>query len=429
MDLNLVAQDLFDELKSRYSHLTLGDDQAQTTTDPQLARFFKFDWNNNPVSIAIDEDNLRLVYNRDLADSLEEQDQQNWYQFARAMREFAITHNLGFKPQDIEKLDLKQGDFEFLSQVNTVQENRMHGTTRTTYRPLDKTKMIILNSPNNPSGTVCNNLEELAKIAKKYKIGVRRFNINWVGAYTLYIKETLRFLSVFGQTIVGPIVTSLLFLLVISLAIGETRPNVLGVEYILFLAPGLIAMQVIQQAFSHSSSSLLMGKVMGNIVDMIGAPLSASEVTFALIFASITRSLMISIISIITFSIFIDIAIKNYFIFFTYLFVSSFIMGAAGFIAGLWADKFDHMATVTNFVIVPLSFLSGTFYSLEKLPNFLVTLSYYNPFFHMIDGFRYSFINNMDGSIKFGLNYLFLVSIVLWIIAYTLYKKGYKIKS
>ncbi len=269
----------------------------------------------------------------------------------------------------------------------------------------------------------------MVELHKKYKIGVRRFNINWVGTYTLYIKETLRFLSVFGQTIVGPIVTSLLFLLVISLAIGETRPNVLGVEYILFLAPGLIAMQVIQQAFSHSSSSLLMGKVMGNIVDMIGAPLSASEVTFALIFASITRSLMISIISIITFSIFIDIAIKNYFIFFTYLFVSSFIMGAAGFIAGLWADKFDHMATVTNFIIVPLSFLSGTFYSIEKLPNFLVTLSYYNPFFHMIDGFRYSFINNMDGSIKFGLNYLFLVSIVLWIIAYTLYKKGYKIKS
>ena len=146
MDLNLVAQDLFDELKSRYAHLTLGDDQAQTTIDPQLARFFKFDWNNNPVSIAIDEENLRLVYNRDLADSLEEQDQQNWYQFARAMREFAITHNLGFKPQDIEKLDLKQGDFEFLSQVNTVQESNMHGTTRTSYRPLDKTKMIIRHS-------------------------------------------------------------------------------------------------------------------------------------------------------------------------------------------------------------------------------------------------------------------------------------------
>ena len=269
----------------------------------------------------------------------------------------------------------------------------------------------------------------MVELDKKNKVGVRRFNINWVGAYTLYIKETLRFLSVFGQTIVGPIVTSILFLLVISLAVGETRPNVLGVEFIVFLAPGLIAMQVIQQSFSHSSSSLLMGKVMGNIVDMIGAPLSASEVTLAIILASVTRAVMISIISIIVFSLMIEIEIKNYFIFFTYLFVSSFIMGAAGFIAGLWADKFDHMATVTNFIIVPLSFLSGTFYSLERLPSYLVTLSYYNPFFHMIDGFRYSFINSMDGSITFGLSYLIIISVLMWIIAYTLYKKGYKIKS
>lgn len=146
MDLNLVAQDLFDELKSRYSHLTLGDDQAMTTTDPQLARFFKFDWNNNAVSVAIDEDNLRLVYNKDLADSLEEEDQQSWYDFARTMREFAVTHNLGFKPQDIEKIDLEQGDFEFLSQVNTVQESKMHGTSKSSYNTLDKTKMIIRHS-------------------------------------------------------------------------------------------------------------------------------------------------------------------------------------------------------------------------------------------------------------------------------------------
>ena len=104
-------------------------------------------------------------------------------------------------------------------------------------------------------------------------------------------------------------------------------------------------------------------------------------------------------------------------------------MGAAGFIAGLWADKFDHMATVTNFIIVPLSFLSGTFYSIDRLPELLKTLSYYNPFFHMIDGFRYSFINNMDGSIQFGLMYLTFLSIIIWYIAYLLYKKGYKIKS
>ena len=269
----------------------------------------------------------------------------------------------------------------------------------------------------------------MVELDNKYQIGEKRFGINWVGAYTLYLKETLRFLSVFGQTIIGPVVTSILFLAVISLAIGEDRQNVLGVPFIEFLAPGLIAMQVIQQAFSHSSSSLLMGKVMGNIVDLIGAPLSAAEVTLAIIFASITRSLMISVISIIIFSLMIEIEIKHYLIFFIYLFLSSFIMGAVGFVAGLWADKFDHMATATNFIIVPLSFLSGTFYSIERLPNFLNLLSQYNPFFHMIDGFRYSFINNMDGSIKFSLIYLIILSILTWFIAYKLYKKGYKIKS
>ena len=269
----------------------------------------------------------------------------------------------------------------------------------------------------------------MVELKNKYQIGIRRFGINWVGAYSLYIKETLRFLNVFGQTIIGPIVTAILFLLVISLAIGNERSDVLGVPFIEFLAPGLIAMQVIQQAFSHSSSSLLMGKVMGNIVDLIGAPLSAGEVSLSIIFASVTRALTISIISIIIFSLIIEIEIKNYVVFILYLFLSSFIMGAAGFIAGLWADKFDHMATVTNFIIVPLSFLSGTFYSVDRLPELLKTLSYYNPFFHMIDGFRYSFINNMDGSIKFGLIYLTVLAIIIWFIAYLLYKKGYKIKS
>ena len=125
----------------------------------------------------------------------------------------------------------------------------------------------------------------------------------------------------------------------------------------------------------------------------------------------------------------IEIEIKNYLIFFIYLFLSSFIMGAAGFIVGIFCEKFDHMATVTNFIIIPLSFLSGTFYSIDRLPNILNTLSQYNPFFHMIDGFRYSFITKMDGSIKVGLIYLVILSITTWFIAYKLYKEGYKIKS
>ena len=127
----------------------------------------------------------------------------------------------------------------------------------------------------------------------KYKIGVRRFGINWIGIKSLIIKENLRFLSVAGQTIIGPIITAILFLIVINLAVGDQRNDVLGVEFIQFLAPGLIAMQFISQSFAHSSSSILMGKVMGNIVDLIGAPLSAAEVTLSIISASIFRSIII----------------------------------------------------------------------------------------------------------------------------------------
>ena len=269
----------------------------------------------------------------------------------------------------------------------------------------------------------------MSEIETKYQIGVRRFNINWVGIYSLYCKETLRFLSVFGQTIIGPIITAILFLVVISLAIGDNRENVLGVEFLSFLAPGLIAMQIISQSFAHSSSSILMGKVMGNIVDLIGAPLSSAEVTLSIIFASITRAIIICFLSISIFYIFIDIKVDNFLLLLVYLFLSSFILAAAGFIAGLWADKFDHMATITNFVIVPLSFLSGTFYSIERLPNLLKEMSFYNPFFHMIDGLRFSMIGISDGSTMFGLIYLLSFNLVLWWVAYYLYKIGYKIKT
>ena len=270
----------------------------------------------------------------------------------------------------------------------------------------------------------------MVELEKKYQIGIRRFGyINWVGAYSLYKKEVLRFLVVSGQTLIGPILTSILFLVVISLAIGDDRPDVLGVPYIEFLANGLIMMQVIQQSFSHSSSSLMMGKIMGTITDVIFSPLSSAEVIVSIVFASITRGMCIALISTLIFIIFLDLSIQNYFLWFLYLFLAGLFLGSAGVIAGLYADKFDQMATVTNFLIVPLSFLSGTFYSIEKLPDILKSLSYYNPFFHMIDGFRYSFIGQLDGSLKFGITFLLIISIVTWYFAYLLFKKGYKIKS
>ena len=270
----------------------------------------------------------------------------------------------------------------------------------------------------------------MPEIISKYRIGTRRFGfINWIGAWTLYKKEVLRFLNVWIQTIFSPLVSALLFLLVLSLAIGVDRENVLGVPFINFLAPGLIAMQVIQQSFSHSSSSFMIGKIQGNIVDILYAPLSAGEVTIAITLASVTRSIMIAFISICIFKIFIDLEIKNYFTLISFTLLSSFILGALGIITGLWAEKFDNMATVTNFIIIPLSFLSGTFYTIDKLPSSLYTISKGNPFFYMIDGFRYSFINKSDGSITIGLIYLTVLSFVMWLIAYLLYKKGYKIKS
>ena len=267
-------------------------------------------------------------------------------------------------------------------------------------------------------------------VENKYQIGVRRFGlVNWVGAKHLYLKEINRFLVVWAQTLLSPLITSLLFLSVLSLALGNERGNVLGYPFITFLAPGLIAMQIIQQAFSHSSSSIMIGKIQGNIVDMLFAPLSASEVTLSIILAAVTRSLLIAVVSIAIFSLFVDIFISNVFIIFIYAFLGSFILGAAGFCAGLWAEKFDHMATVTNFFIIPLSFLSGTFYTIDKLPNFLQSLSIINPFFYMIDGFRYGFLGKSDGSITVGLIYLSILALTTWLASFYLYKKGYKIKS
>ena len=265
---------------------------------------------------------------------------------------------------------------------------------------------------------------------KKYKIGVRRFGyINFIGFTNLYIKEVSRFLVVWIQTLFSPLITSLLFLLVLSLAIGSERGEVLGFPFITFLAPGLIAMQVIQQAFSHSSSSIMIGKIQGNIVDILYAPLSPAEVTLAIILASVTRSLIIALITILIFNFIIDLVFYNFFYILIYTILGSFILGALGFITGLWAEKFDHTATITNFVVTPLSFLSGVFYSVDRLPDFFQSISKINPFFFIIDITRFGFLGVADGSIVFGLVYLTILTFVMWFLCYYLYKIGYKIKS
>ena len=270
----------------------------------------------------------------------------------------------------------------------------------------------------------------MVEIENKYKIYEKKFGyFNWIGIWTLYKKEVLRFLIVVVQTIISPLVTSLLFLFVLTMAIGNERGDVLGLPFIIFLAPGLIAMQVIQQGFSHSSSSIMIGKIQGNIVDILYAPMTAGEITLAINLAACTRSLMITSVSIIVFSFIVDLQYYNFLYIFIFTFLGSFILSSIGIIIGLWAEKFDHMASATNFIIVPLSFLSGTFYSIDRLPTILKNVSEINPFFYIIDGFRYGFLGVADGSVKFGLFYLVILSFLTWLVAYILFKKGYKIKS
>ena len=267
-------------------------------------------------------------------------------------------------------------------------------------------------------------------VENKYQIGVRRFGlVNWIGLYSLYVKEVSRFLIVWAQTLLSPLVSSLLFLSVLTLALGNDRGEVLGYSFISFLAPGLIVMSIVQQSFSHSVSSLMIGKIQGNIIDTLQAPLSAIEVTLAIIFAAVTRGLVILIISIVVFSLIVEIHIYSIFYIFIGAFLGTFILGALGFITGLWAEKFDHTATITNFIITPLSFLSGVFYSIERLPNFFQSISKINPFFYIIDICRFGFLGTSDGSIGIGLVYLTILSIIVWLISYYLYKIGYKIKS
>ena len=267
-------------------------------------------------------------------------------------------------------------------------------------------------------------------VENKYRIKVIRFGlVNWTGFWSLYVKEVSRFIVVWAQTLLSPLVSSLLFLSVLSLAIGNERGDVLGFSFISFLAPGLIIMSMIQQSFSHSTSSLMIGKIQGNIIDTLYAPLSAAEVTLAIILAAVTRSVFILIVSVIVFSLIIEINIYSIFYIISGAFFGSFILGALGFITGLWAEKFDHTATITNFIVTPLSFLSGVFYSIEKLPDFFQLVSKINPFFYIIDITRFGFLGVSDGNINLGLLYLVILSFIMWFFSYYLYKIGYKIKS
>lgn len=253
--------------------------------------------------------------------------------------------------------------------------------------------------------------------------------MNYIGTYTLFKKEVWRFLKVYNQTLLAPVVTSLLFLAVFQLSIGGHVETVGGIAFNEFMASGLIIMTVVQQAFANSSSSLTMSKVIGMIIDYLMPPISAGELVLALVAASVVRGLMVALLCGIAIYAFVPFSIVHFGIALFYLIAASIMLSLLGVLAGILSESFDQMAAITSYVVTPLAFLSGTFYSIKHLPEFWQSVAHINPFFFMIDGFRYGMTGYADGNLEAGATLLVLSNIALWVLCYKLIAKGYRIKS
>lgn len=253
--------------------------------------------------------------------------------------------------------------------------------------------------------------------------------INKIGLVTLIKREVFRFLNVYTQTIIAPMVTTLMFYTVFALAFGGLERQIGGISFLAFLGPGLVMMTMVQNAFSNTSSSLVISKVQGNIIDVLMPPLSAIEVFIGFVTGAVLRGLMVGLCTTIVLSIFAPIQIHSVFAIIGFAVLGTYMLGSLGIAAGIWSEKFDHIAAVTNFIVTPMTFLSGTFYSVDALPGMWQSIAHFNPFFYMIDGFRYGFIGHADSNIYLGMCILLLCNIGLSILSYRMIKTGYKIKS
>lgn len=245
---------------------------------------------------------------------------------------------------------------------------------------------------------------------------------------TLFYKEVLRFYKVSVQTIIAPILSSLLYLLIFGSALHDKISVFESISYTSFLVPGLIMMSVLQNAFANSSSSLIQSKINGSLVFVQLAPLSYFSWFCAYLLAAILRGVAVGVgVFIVTFY-FYQGHFFSPFLSLLFLVLSAAILGTLGIIAGIWAEKFDHLASFQNFLIMPATFLSGVFYSVQNLPSFWQMASRFNPFFYMVDGFRYGFFGKGDTPLSFCLIFTVLFFAFLVAIALTMLKSGYKLR-
>ena len=252
--------------------------------------------------------------------------------------------------------------------------------------------------------------------------------VNWVGFWTMYTKEVKRFIKVYSQTIMAPIITTLLFYAVFALALDANKRTVGDVPYMAFLAPGLIMMTMTQNAFANTSSSVVIAKVQGNIVDFLLPPLNSMELALGWMLGGVTRGLMVGLFTWAVLIMFVPMPVHNIGLILFHAVSGSMLLSTLGVIGGIWSDKFDHIAAVTNFIVTPLTFLSGTFYSVEKLPPEWLFLAHINPVFYMIDGFRAGFIGHADSDILTGILVGIGVNAVLFLLALRMLQTGYKLR-
>ena len=250
-----------------------------------------------------------------------------------------------------------------------------------------------------------------------------------LGLVTLYLREVRRFMKIPGQTVVAPAITTLLFMAVFALALGRAVAEVGGVPFLVFLAPGLVMMAMLQNAFANSSSSLIIAKVQGNIVDLLMPPRAPLELLAGLALGAATRGLVVGAFVLVVMQAFVALPPVAPLAALYFAFAAALLLGLAGVFVGLWSEKFDHLAAVTNFLIMPLTFLSGTFYLVDALPEPFHTLSHWNPFFYLIDGFRYGFLGQADGSLLIGVIVTFALNVVLAVAGWALFHTGYRLKS
>jgi ABC-2 type transport system permease protein len=248
------------------------------------------------------------------------------------------------------------------------------------------------------------------------------------GFYTLLYKELLRFWKVSVQTVLAPLLTSLLYLLIFSHVLEEHVQPFPGVSYTAFLVPGLAMMSVLQNAFANSSSSLIQSKITGNIVFVLLPPLSYAEMFWAYTLAASVRGLVVGAALLAVAFWLVRLPVQYPLWVLAFALLGSLILGALGVVAGIWAEKFDQMAAFQNFIIMPLTFLSGVFYSIHSLPPFWQGLSRVNPFFYMIDGFRYGFFGASDVSPRLSLAIVGASFVALSLFTLWLLRSGYKLR-